>query len=143
VRWLKEILLTPSRLGVQWNKACREEGGEGKGGGALNYRGTPRRVRGEDVEQLEDGPLCRYEVTEDCLLNFLRASPLPFPAGGIEQLEDGPLCRYKVTEDCLLNFLRASPLPAPYSAPAMAAPSFGDMAERNIVDLPSAGCRIE
>ena len=65
------------------------------------------------------------------------------PGGRIEQLEDGPLCRYKVTEDCLLNFLRASPLPAPYSAPAMAAPSFGDMAERNIVDLPSAGCRIE
>ena len=52
----KEILLTSSRQGVQWNKACREEGGEGKGGGALNYRGTHRHVRLEDIEQLEDGP---------------------------------------------------------------------------------------
>ena len=43
----------------------------------MNYRGTPRRVRVEDIEQLEDGPLCRYKVTEDYLLKFLRASPLP------------------------------------------------------------------
>jgi hypothetical protein len=34
------------------------EGGEGKGDGALNYRGTPRRARVEGIEQLEDGPDC-------------------------------------------------------------------------------------
>jgi hypothetical protein len=27
----KEILLTSSRQGVQWNKACREEGEKGRG----------------------------------------------------------------------------------------------------------------
>jgi hypothetical protein len=38
VTWLKEILLTFPRQGVEWNKACREEGKE-------------------IVEQLEDGPI--------------------------------------------------------------------------------------
>ncbi len=51
MRWLKQILLTFPRRGVERNKACREEGEEGRGGGLLDYRG---RARG--IGWLEDGP---------------------------------------------------------------------------------------
>ncbi len=37
-------------------KRVARKGEKGRGDGALNYRVTPRRVRVENIEQLEDGP---------------------------------------------------------------------------------------
>ena len=37
-------------------KHVARKGEKGRGDGALHYRGTPRHVRAEDIEELEDGP---------------------------------------------------------------------------------------